>query len=97
LRFFLAPDQSRLFWKRFHRSTQLRFIQRIKLFDADDGGVGYLFLFAMANEIEIDFPATENHALDPVALIAAAAGDRGCRVRDDLVKFAVDEVLGARG
>ena len=76
LRFFLAPDQSRLFRKRFHRSTQLRFIQRIKLLDADDGGVAYLFLLAMANEIEINFPAAENHALDLVALIAAGRRPR---------------------
>ena len=97
LRFFLAPNQSGLFWKRFHRSPQLRFIQRVKLFDPDDGGIVYLFLLAISNEIEINFPAAENHALDLVGLIAAAAGDRGYRVRDDLVKFAADEVLGARG
>ena len=39
LRFFLAPDQSGVFGEGFHDSTQLRFVQRVKLFDPGAGGV----------------------------------------------------------
>ena len=96
LRFLLAPDQSRIFRKGFYGGAQLRFIQRIKLFDSDDGGVPYLFRLSMANKIEVDLAGAENHAVNFVGVFAAP-GDRGYRIGDDFVKFSADEVFGAGG
>src|SRR5206468_3517567 len=87
LRFFLAPDQSRAFGKRFHRSTQLRFVQRIQLLDSENGRVVYVFLFAVANQIEIDFAGAKNNAPDSRGVIGP-----GDSVRYDFVKLAGTEI-----
>jgi len=89
LRFFLAPNQPHFLRKGFDSLAQLFFIQRIKLFDADDRAVRDFLFFAIGNEIEVNFSGAKNDALDFVSGIT----DPGYRVRDNFVKFSADEIF----
>src|SRR3984893_1886595 len=66
LRFFLTPNNPDCFRKWFENVSQSLFVQRIELFDTDNGGVVDLALVAVFQEIIIDFSRTKNYALDCV-------------------------------
>src|SRR6058998_535209 len=66
LRFFLAPDELRAFWKRLEHFAQLLFCERIKLLDANDRSVVDLALRPIIQQIVINLARAKDDSLHVV-------------------------------
>ena len=65
-RFFLAPDELRVFWKWLEHFAQLFFRQWIKLLDPNDRGIVNLAIASVLEQIVIDFAGAKDDALHVV-------------------------------
>ena len=66
LRFFLAPNELRVLWKRLEHFAQPFFRQRIKLLDPNDRGIVNLAIASILEQIVIDFAGAKDDALHVV-------------------------------
>src|SRR6266446_8724702 len=70
LRFFLAPDELRAFWKRLEHFAQLLFCERINLLDANDRSVVDLALRPIIQQIVINLARAKDDSLHVVGRTA---------------------------
>ncbi len=86
LRFFLAPDELRVFWKRLEHFAQLFFRQWIKLLDPNDRGIVNLAIASVIQQIVIDFAGAKDDALHVV-------GRTGFGRAEDFVRIGHGRIL----
>ena len=86
LRFFLAPDELRVFWKWLEHFAQLFFREWIKLLDPNDRGIVNLAIASVIEQIVIDFAGAKDDALHVV-------GRTGFGRAEDFVRIGHGRIL----